>query len=246
MTAGCTSVVDGVLVHADDAYEQAITAFGVGIDALERAGCPREKIISSRMYIVDRDNAGAVGRAHSEVFDKIRPTSAMIVVAGFVDPRMLVEIELTGYRHDGCGAGDSLPGRRQRTRGEGRQLPRAARRRRPGRAGPQVRRGRRGRVDLPRHHRLLGRSRDDLRRRPADGRAGLHPADRRRWCADHGRCRCVAAGRCRQGGREHRGHRPARVDPRDLRAFRQPGPGAVGRRPTRACRVPSRPPAASR
>ncbi len=95
-TAGCTSTVGGALVHPDDAYEQAITAFGVGIDALELAGCSRDKIVSSRMYIVDRDNAGAVGRAHSVVFDKIRPTSAMIVVGGFVDPRMLVEIELIG------------------------------------------------------------------------------------------------------------------------------------------------------
>jgi enamine deaminase RidA (YjgF/YER057c/UK114 family) len=96
LTAGCTSVVDGVLVHAGDAYGQALTAFGIGIDALEQAGCPRAQIVSSRMFIVDRDNAVAVGRAHRELFDQIRPTSAMIVVAGFVDPRMLVEIELMG------------------------------------------------------------------------------------------------------------------------------------------------------
>ena len=60
-TAGCTSTVGGVLVHPDDAYEQALTAFGVGIDALELAGCPRDRIVSSRMYIVDRDNAAAPG-----------------------------------------------------------------------------------------------------------------------------------------------------------------------------------------
>jgi hypothetical protein len=31
------------------------------------------------------------------VFASIRPTTAMIVVAGFIDPRMLVEVELVGW-----------------------------------------------------------------------------------------------------------------------------------------------------
>jgi enamine deaminase RidA (YjgF/YER057c/UK114 family) len=97
IVAGCTSIEDGKLVHVDDAYGQAMTAFGVGIDALEAAGCPRANIISSRMNIVDRDNAAAIGRAHWELFDQIRPAAAMIVVAGFIDARMLVEIELTGW-----------------------------------------------------------------------------------------------------------------------------------------------------
>jgi enamine deaminase RidA (YjgF/YER057c/UK114 family) len=96
VTAGCTSVIDGALVHEGDAYAQAITAFGVGLAALEAAGCPRENVISSRMYVVDRVDVDPVGRAHSEVFDRIRPTSAMILVAGFVDARMLVEVELAG------------------------------------------------------------------------------------------------------------------------------------------------------
>jgi enamine deaminase RidA (YjgF/YER057c/UK114 family) len=34
-----------------------------------------------------------VGRAHGEVFSKVRPASAMIVVTGFIDPRWRVEIE---------------------------------------------------------------------------------------------------------------------------------------------------------
>jgi enamine deaminase RidA (YjgF/YER057c/UK114 family) len=96
VTAGCTSVVGGELAHEGDAYAQALTAFGVAIDALAHAGCPRHKVISSRMYITDRADADAVGRAHSEVFDEVRPTSSMILAAGFLDPRMLVEIELVG------------------------------------------------------------------------------------------------------------------------------------------------------
>jgi enamine deaminase RidA (YjgF/YER057c/UK114 family) len=94
VTAGCSATVDGELVGIGDAYRQAITAFGVGLDALERAGCPRERLVQTRIYISDRGAADAVGRAHRELFDRIRPAATMIVVAGFIDERMLVEVEL--------------------------------------------------------------------------------------------------------------------------------------------------------
>jgi enamine deaminase RidA (YjgF/YER057c/UK114 family) len=96
-TAGCTSVVDGVLAHEGDPYQQAITAFSVGIDALAAAGCPRQAIVQTRMYITDRAHSGDVGRAHHDVFADVRPTTAMIIVAGFLDERMLVEVELLGW-----------------------------------------------------------------------------------------------------------------------------------------------------
>jgi enamine deaminase RidA (YjgF/YER057c/UK114 family) len=97
VTAGCTSVVDGDVVHEGDPYRQAITAFGIGVDALAAAGCPRAAIVATRMYITDRAHAAEIGRAHHDTFDAVRPTSAMIIVAGFLDPRMLVEVELTGW-----------------------------------------------------------------------------------------------------------------------------------------------------
>ncbi|MDT4892851.1 MAG: hypothetical protein QOE97_1886 [Pseudonocardiales bacterium] len=96
-TAGCTAVIDGELVHAGDPYRQAVTAFGIGLDAFAAAGCPRESVVQTRMYITDPAFAEDVGRAHHDTFAAIRPTTAMIVVAGFIDPRMLVEVELTGW-----------------------------------------------------------------------------------------------------------------------------------------------------
>ena len=98
VTAGCTSVVEGELIHAGDPYRQAMTAFGTGVAALAAAGCPLEAIIQTRMYITDRAHADRVGRAHHDTFAAVRPTTAMIVVVGFLDPRMLVEVELTGWR----------------------------------------------------------------------------------------------------------------------------------------------------
>ena len=100
VTAGCTATVDGELVGVGDAYQQAVAAFGVGLDALGAAGCPRSSVIQTRMYISDRADAEAVGRAHGELFGLIRPAATMIVVAGFIDERMLVEVELVAARHD--------------------------------------------------------------------------------------------------------------------------------------------------
>jgi enamine deaminase RidA (YjgF/YER057c/UK114 family) len=97
VVAGCTSVVDGEVVHEGDPYQQAMTAFGIGTAALARAGCPREGIVQTRMYITDRAHADAVGRAHHDTFADVLPTTAMIIVAGFLDARMLVEVELTGW-----------------------------------------------------------------------------------------------------------------------------------------------------
>ena len=70
-TAGCTSVVDGSLVHEGDPYHQTVTAFGIGLDALEAAGCPRANVVQTRMYITDPSFSDDVGRAHHDVFADI-------------------------------------------------------------------------------------------------------------------------------------------------------------------------------
>jgi enamine deaminase RidA (YjgF/YER057c/UK114 family) len=97
VTAGCTATVDGQLVGIGDAHQQAVAAFTVGIDALHAAGCPRESIVQTRMYLSDHGDAEAVGRAHHGLLGDVRPVATMIVVSGFIDARMLVEIELTGW-----------------------------------------------------------------------------------------------------------------------------------------------------
>jgi enamine deaminase RidA (YjgF/YER057c/UK114 family) len=47
------------------------------------------------MYVTDISRCDEVGRAHSEFFATIRPVTTMVEVAALLDPRMLVEIELT-------------------------------------------------------------------------------------------------------------------------------------------------------
>lgn len=98
-TAGCTSTVDGSVVGEGDPYLQTITAFGIGLAALERAGFGVDTVVQTRMFVVDvRANNEAVGRAHSALFDDVRPAATMLGVAELIDPRLLVEVELVAYR----------------------------------------------------------------------------------------------------------------------------------------------------
>ena len=98
---------------------------------------------------------------------------------------------------------DPLPRRHRRARRQGRALRRPDRRGRPGRAGRPLRRRGRRRGHVPRHHRLLRRSRHDGLGGGAHGRAGLHPAHRRGWGPGGGGCTPPPPGRGGQGRGEH-------------------------------------------
>lgn len=96
--SGCTAIVDGVVNHEGDPYNQAITAFDVALKALTEAGFSRADVVRTRMYVVHPRDTDDVGRAHKELFDAVRPAATMVVVAKLIDPRMLVEVEIDAYR----------------------------------------------------------------------------------------------------------------------------------------------------
>ena len=117
---------------------------------------------------------------------------------------------------------------------------RPPRRRRPGRAGPDVRRRGRRRADLPRHLGLARGPGHHAGDRVAHGRAGLHPAHRRRGSGGGRRRRPAAAGRGRQGRGQHRRHPPPRAGRRDRRPLRQPGARPLASTPgARRARTPA-------
>ena len=61
--------------------------------ALAEAGAQPHHVVRTRTYLVDRNDADAVGRVHGEMFGDTMPASTMIVVAGLLDERWKVEIE---------------------------------------------------------------------------------------------------------------------------------------------------------
>ncbi|WP_330176298.1 RidA family protein [Streptomyces sp. NBC_01498] len=97
LVSGCTSVVEG-RISGGSPYEQAVIAFGVGVRALEELGLGAEHVVRTRMYVTHARDADDVGRAHKEAFGTVRPAATMVVVAGLIDPDLLVEVELEAFR----------------------------------------------------------------------------------------------------------------------------------------------------
>ena len=97
LVAGCTSVTNG-RIDEGGPYEQTVAAFGVAIKALEALGLGRADVVRTRMYITHARDVDDVGRAHKELFDDVRPAASMLIVSGFVDPSLVVEVEVEAYR----------------------------------------------------------------------------------------------------------------------------------------------------
>ncbi|MFG3097399.1 RidA family protein [Streptomyces sp. NPDC048202] len=97
LVSGCTSIVDGQIAGGGP-YEQAVNAFNVALGALDQVGLGRDDVVRTRMYITHARDVEEVGRAHKELFDTVRPAASMIIVSGFVDPSLVVEIEVEAFR----------------------------------------------------------------------------------------------------------------------------------------------------
>jgi enamine deaminase RidA (YjgF/YER057c/UK114 family) len=96
---GSTIVVSGTAPiwpdgHVDpDPTAQARRCWEIVAAAIEELGATVEDVVRTRQYVVSADVAEAVGAVHGEVFDGVRPASTMVVVAGLLDPRWVVEVE---------------------------------------------------------------------------------------------------------------------------------------------------------
>lgn len=97
LVAGCTSTVDGQVVHAGDAGAQAREAIGIGLAALAAVGIGPAAVVRTRMYVTARADADAVGLAHAAAFGAAPPAATLVVVAGLLHPDHLVEVELEAY-----------------------------------------------------------------------------------------------------------------------------------------------------
>jgi enamine deaminase RidA (YjgF/YER057c/UK114 family) len=90
---------------AEGAEPQAERCLAIIVEALRALGAAPADVVRTRMYIVDPQDAAAVGRAHLRAFGEARPAATMVIVAGLLDPRWRVEIEAEAeVRRPGAGA----------------------------------------------------------------------------------------------------------------------------------------------
>ncbi len=88
---------------SSDAAAQARRCLEIIGQALGDAGVGFEDVVRTRIFLTSAADAEAVGSAHVEVFERIRPTSTIVVVAGLLDARWKVEIEAEAQFSPGLG-----------------------------------------------------------------------------------------------------------------------------------------------
>ncbi|CAL9563332.1 Rid family hydrolase [Streptomyces sp. enrichment culture] len=98
LVAGTTAFRGDVLHGEGDPYAQAVAAFTGALEAIGEFGLGRESVIRTRVHLAHSRDIDAVGRAHKELFDPVRPVTTFLVVEGFVDPRVLVSVEIEAFR----------------------------------------------------------------------------------------------------------------------------------------------------
>jgi len=94
MVSGTAPIAEGGGVAAPgDAYGQAKRCLEIIHTTLKKMGVPIEHVVRTRTYLTRVQDWEAVGKAHGELFAKVRPASTMVVVKELLDPAWLVEIE---------------------------------------------------------------------------------------------------------------------------------------------------------
>lgn len=90
----------GAIVGKDDVYLQTRTILDKIATVLAEAGSALDRVVQTRIYLTDVARWEEVGRAHGEAFAGNGPALSLVHVKPFVDPDMLVEIELVALAGD--------------------------------------------------------------------------------------------------------------------------------------------------
>lgn len=99
--SGSTATVDGELQHKGDAYGQTLVTLETVIaGALAQVGYTLNDVVRTRVYLANVDDMDRVGEAHGKIFGEIRPAATMLAGIQFINPEMLVEIEVDAWKRN--------------------------------------------------------------------------------------------------------------------------------------------------
>ena len=93
--AGTTAMEGDKLLGEGNAYEQTKFILLKIETALKQAGGSMKDVVRTRMYVTDISKWAEVGKAHGEFFKDVKPVTTMVEVKALIDPRMLVEMEVS-------------------------------------------------------------------------------------------------------------------------------------------------------
>ncbi len=96
--AGTTATVDGVVQPEGDASGQTKVADEVIAKALAQVDYTLADIVRVRIYLKNESDMDQVGKANGELMSEIRPALTILAGVRFVNPNMIVEIEVDAYK----------------------------------------------------------------------------------------------------------------------------------------------------
>ena len=96
--SGCTSVVEGEVVHEGDPYLQTVQAIRNVALALAELGAELDDVVRTRIFVTDISRWQEYGRAHGEAFADALPATSMVEISRLIDPRMMVEVEAVAHK----------------------------------------------------------------------------------------------------------------------------------------------------
>ncbi len=98
VSATAATGADGKVAAKGDVYAQTRAILDKIGGVLAEAGASYGDVVQTRVYVTDIARWEEAGRAHGEVFGDVRPALTLLHVKPFLDPDMLVEIDLTAVK----------------------------------------------------------------------------------------------------------------------------------------------------
>jgi enamine deaminase RidA (YjgF/YER057c/UK114 family) len=93
--SGTVATDENGVVGEGDFYQQTKFILSKISKVLEQAGFSMDDVVRTRIFVTDITQWEEVGKAHGEFFKNIKPATSMLEVSALIDPKYLVEIEVT-------------------------------------------------------------------------------------------------------------------------------------------------------
>ena len=90
-----TTAVNGEEIVGETMYQQAFFIFKKIEEVLLKADASIKDVVRTRMFVTDISKWEEAGQAHFEFFKHVKPVATMVEVSRLIDPRLLIEIEVT-------------------------------------------------------------------------------------------------------------------------------------------------------